>query len=59
MFFAVMAAPLEYVRPEFYDEAVDRHHTLPDDPHADADTPAVDSELRNSYLLFIFLRRAS
>jgi hypothetical protein len=23
-FFAVMAAPLEYVRPEFFDEAVDR-----------------------------------
>jgi hypothetical protein len=29
-----------------------RHHTLPDDPHVDADTPAVDSEVRNSYLLF-------
>jgi hypothetical protein len=26
MFFAVMAAPLEYVRPELFDEAVDRHH---------------------------------
>ena len=25
-FFAVMAAPLEYVRPELFDEAVDRHH---------------------------------
>jgi hypothetical protein len=30
-----------------------RHDTLPDDPHVDADTPAVDSEVRNSYLLFI------
>jgi multisubunit Na+/H+ antiporter MnhE subunit len=26
MFFAVMAAPLEYVRPELFDKAVDRHH---------------------------------
>jgi hypothetical protein len=26
MFFAVMAAPLEYVRPELFDEAVDRQH---------------------------------
>jgi hypothetical protein len=26
MFFAVIAAPLEYVRPELFDEAVDRHH---------------------------------
>jgi hypothetical protein len=25
-FFAVMAAPLEYVRSELFDEAVDRHH---------------------------------
>jgi hypothetical protein len=30
-----------------------RHHTLSDDPHVDADTPAVDSEVCNSYLLFI------
>jgi hypothetical protein len=30
-----------------------RHHTLQDDPHVGADTPAVDSEVRNSYLLFI------
>jgi hypothetical protein len=30
-----------------------QHDTLPDDPHVDADTPAVDSEVRNSYLLFI------
>jgi hypothetical protein len=30
-----------------------RHDTLPDDPHVDVDTPAVDSEVRNSYLLFI------
>jgi hypothetical protein len=30
-----------------------RHDTLPDDPHIDADTPTVDSEVRNSYLLFI------
>jgi hypothetical protein len=28
---------------------------LPDDPHVDADTPAVDSEARNSYLLFIYV----
>jgi hypothetical protein len=28
-------------------------HRLPDDPHVDADTPMVDSEVRNSYLLFI------
>jgi hypothetical protein len=26
LFFAVMAAPLEYVRSELFDEAVDRHH---------------------------------
>jgi hypothetical protein len=26
MFFAVMAASLDYVRPELFDEAVDRHH---------------------------------
>jgi hypothetical protein len=26
---------------------------LPDDPHVVADTPAVDSEARNSFLLFI------
>jgi hypothetical protein len=26
MFFAVMAALLEYVRPELLDEGVDRHH---------------------------------
>jgi hypothetical protein len=26
MFFAVVAAPLEYVRTELFDEAVDRHH---------------------------------
>jgi hypothetical protein len=25
---------------------------LPDDPHVAADTPAVNSEVRNSYLLF-------
>jgi hypothetical protein len=24
-------------------------HTLSDDPHVDADTPAVDFEVRNSY----------
>jgi hypothetical protein len=30
-----------------------RHETLLGDPHVDADTPAVDSEVRNSYLLFI------
>jgi hypothetical protein len=27
-FFAVMAPPLEYVRPELFDEAVDWHHRL-------------------------------
>jgi hypothetical protein len=26
MFFAVMAAPLDYERPELFDEAVDRQH---------------------------------
>jgi hypothetical protein len=26
LFFAVMAAPLEYVRLELFDEAVDQHH---------------------------------
>jgi hypothetical protein len=26
MFFGVMAAPLNYVRPELFDEAADRHH---------------------------------
>jgi hypothetical protein len=30
-----------------------QHYTLPDDPHVDADTPAVDSKVCNSYLLFI------
>jgi hypothetical protein len=56
-----MAALLEYVRPELFDEAVDWHHrsyvsaVLPNDRHVDADTPAVDSEVRNSYLLFIFV----
>jgi hypothetical protein len=30
-----------------------RHDTLPDDPHIDADTPTVDFEVRNLYLLFI------
>jgi hypothetical protein len=30
-----------------------RRDTLSDDPHVAADTPAVDSEVRNSYLLFI------
>jgi hypothetical protein len=28
---------------------------LPDDPHVDADTATVDSEVHNSYLLFIFV----
>jgi hypothetical protein len=32
-----------------------QHDTLSDDPHVDADTPAVDSEVRNSYLLFIYV----
>jgi hypothetical protein len=63
-----MAALLEYVRSELFDEAVDRQHllvrvgcswrsarhdTLPDDPHVDVDTPAVDFEVCNSYFLFI------
>jgi hypothetical protein len=30
-----------------------RQHMLPDDPHVDADTPAVDSDVRNSNLLII------
>jgi hypothetical protein len=30
-----------------------RHDTLSYDPHIDVDTPTVDSEVRNSYLLFI------
>jgi hypothetical protein len=29
-----------------------RYDTLPDDPHVAADTPAVDSVVRNSYLFF-------
>jgi hypothetical protein len=29
------------------------HDTLPDDPHVDVDTTTIDSEVRNSYLLFI------
>jgi hypothetical protein len=29
-----------------------RRDMLPDDPHVAADTPAVDSKVRNSYLLF-------
>jgi hypothetical protein len=32
-----------------------RQHTLSDDPHIDANTRWVDSEVRNSYLLFISL----
>jgi hypothetical protein len=32
-----------------------RRDTLRDDPHVAADTAAVDSEVRNSYLLFILL----
>jgi hypothetical protein len=55
--FSVMAAPLEYVRPELFDEAVDRHHQsatyVVGRPDVDADTPAVDFEVHNSYLLFI------
>jgi hypothetical protein len=58
-----MAASLDYVRSELFDEAVDRHHRLyvsavhmlPDDPHVAIDTPVVDSEVRNSYLLFILV----
>jgi hypothetical protein len=62
-----MAAPQDYVRPELFDEGGPapplvrvgcsrrsaRRDTLSDDPHVAADTPAVDSEVRNSYLLFI------
>jgi hypothetical protein len=47
-----MTAPLEYVRPKLFDEAVDRHHHL----YVSAVlglSPAVDSEVHNSYLLFI------
>jgi hypothetical protein len=64
-----MATSLEYVRPKLFDEAVDRHHrshvsavlggprhdTPPADPHVDVDTLAVDFEVRNSYLLFIYV----
>jgi hypothetical protein len=70
MFFSVMVTPLEYVRPELFDEAVDRHHRsyvlavlggplgmirCSTTRTVDMDTPAVDSEVRNSYLLFIFV----
>jgi hypothetical protein len=51
-----MATPMDYVQLELFDEAVDRpsawRDTLLDDPHVAADTPTVDSEVRNSYLLF-------
>jgi hypothetical protein len=65
-----MAAPLEYVRPELFDEAVDQHHRsyvsvvlgcslnlirCRTTPHVDANKPVVDSEVCNSYLLFIFV----
>jgi hypothetical protein len=30
-----------------------QQHTFPDHPHVDDDTPAVDSEVCNSFLLFI------
>jgi hypothetical protein len=67
LFFAVMARPLEYVRPDLFEKAVDRHHRsyvsgvigrspgnyVSGPPHVDADTPAVDFELHNSFLLFI------
>ena len=33
--------------------SVAQQYTFPDHPHVDADTPAVDSEVRNSFLLFI------
>jgi hypothetical protein len=36
-----------------YSRTVARYYTLPDDPHVDADIPTVDSEVHNSYLLFI------
>jgi hypothetical protein len=32
-----------------------QQHTFPDNPHVGADTPAVDSEVRNSFLLFIYV----
>jgi hypothetical protein len=31
-----------------------QQYTFPDYPHVDADTPSVDSEVRNSFLLFSF-----
>jgi hypothetical protein len=31
-----------------------RHDTLLDDPHVDADTPAVDSKVRNSYIIYFY-----
>jgi hypothetical protein len=60
-----MAAPLDYVRSELFDEAVDRHHRsyvsailggplgailFSDDPHVATNTPAVVFEVHNSYL---------
>jgi hypothetical protein len=44
-----MVAPLEYVSALMFA----RQHTFPNHPHVDADTPAVDSEVCNSFLLFI------
>jgi hypothetical protein len=46
------APPLVHVG---YCQIVARHHTLPDDLHVDVDTPAVDSEVRSSYLLLIYV----
>jgi hypothetical protein len=36
-----------------YSQRSTRRDTLSNDPHVDADTLAVDSEVHNSYLLFI------
>jgi hypothetical protein len=65
-----MAGPLEYVRSELFDEAVDRHHRSyvsavlgrsPGSIHFRTTRTlmlihhAVDSEVRNSFVLFIFV----
>jgi hypothetical protein len=61
MFFAVMVAPLEYVRPELFDEAVDRHHRSyvlavlggPLGTVRCSTTRTVVVDTHSSYLLFI------
>jgi hypothetical protein len=64
-----MTAPLDYVWPELFDDAVDRHHrsyvsAVLGDPLGAIRCrttarccryTAVDSEVRNSYLIFILV----